>query len=50
MEGDVGGEPLDAVVRDPVLGPALWALDLTLHIVNQTLHARVHAVGVLQEQ
>lgn len=43
----VGGESLDAVVRDSVLGPTLGALDLALHVVHEALHARLHAVRVL---
>ena len=46
----VGGEPLDPIVRDPVLCPALWTLDLALHIVHQALHARVQTVRVLTGQ
>ena len=46
----VGGEALDAVVGDPVLGPALRALHLPLHVVHQALHARVQAVRVLAWQ
>ena len=46
----VGGEPLDPVVGDPVLGPALRALDLPLHVVNQPLHTGVQAVAVLAWQ
>jgi hypothetical protein len=46
----VGGKALDPVVGDPVLGPALRALDLPLHIVHQALHAGVQAVGVLAWQ
>ena len=46
----VCGEALDPVVGDPVLGPALRALHLPLHIVHQALHAGLQAVGVLAWQ
>ena len=49
-EGVVGGEALDAIVRDPMFGPALRAFDLPLDVVHQTLHAGVEAVGVLAWQ
>ena len=49
-EGVVGGEALYAIVRDPMFGPALRALDLPLDVVHQPLHAGVEAVGVLAWQ
>ena len=49
-EGVVGGEALYAIVRDPMFGPALRALDLPLYVVHQPLHAGVEAVGVLTWQ
>ena len=37
LQGDVGREALDAVVRHPVLRPALGTLHLPLDIVHQAL-------------
>ena len=48
LQGVVGWEPLYAVVGYPVLGPAFRALDLSLDIVHQTLHALL-AVAVTGE-
>ena len=49
-QGVVGGEALYAIVRDPMFGPALRALDLPLDVVHQALHARLEAVVVLTGQ
>ena len=37
LQGDVGREALDAVVRHPVLRPALGTLYLPLDVVHQAL-------------
>ena len=50
LESVVGREALDPVVGDPVLRPALGALDLPLDIVHQPLHAGLQAVAVLAWQ
>lgn len=47
MESEIGWKPLDAIVGDSVLSSAFWTFDLPLHVIDQTLHTRFHAVGVL---
>ena len=41
---------MDAIVRDPMFGPALRTLDLPLDIVHEALHAGLEAVAVLAWQ
>ena len=50
LKREVGGEALDTIVRDPVLCPALWALDLAFDVVDQAFEAGLHAVGMLAWQ
>jgi hypothetical protein len=50
LKREVGGEALDSIVRDPVLCPALWALDLAFDVVDQAFEAGLHAVGMLAWQ
>ena len=50
MKSEICRKPLDAIVGDSVLCSAFRTFDLTLDVVHQTLHARLHAVGVLAGQ
>jgi hypothetical protein len=50
LQGHVCRETLHSLVGDPVFCTAFWALYLSPDIVYQTVHAGLHAEGVLAWQ